>query len=118
MNIGEAARKLGVDAAALCPASAEPRFTEVRERMQQEPSCSACGQPSRTTGIVRDRVHGPRWLDRCRDCSLATPPILRRPLSQAITDIRETAAEVGPAHGALYRRGRLAGRAEGMTLKS
>ncbi|MFH8498420.1 hypothetical protein [Streptomyces coeruleorubidus] len=95
MNIGEAAPKLGVDSAALCPASAEPRFTEVWERMQQEPPCSACGQPLRTTGVVRDRVHGPRWFDRCRDSFLATPPILRRPLSQAITDIREAAAEVG-----------------------
>ncbi|MFD5134298.1 hypothetical protein [Streptomyces olindensis] len=95
MNIGEAAHKLGVDPAALCPAPAEPRFTEVWERMQQEPPCSACGQPSRTSGVVRNRVLGPRWLDRCRDCFLATPPILRRPLSQAVTDIREAAAEVG-----------------------
>ncbi|MFI7020963.1 hypothetical protein [Streptomyces sp. NPDC050164] len=94
MNIAEAARKLGVDPAALCPASAEPRFTEVWERMQQEPPCSACGRPSRTSSAVRDPVHGPRWLDRCQDCFLATPPTLRRPLSQAITDIREAAAEV------------------------
>ncbi|MFJ4982046.1 hypothetical protein ACIP6X_43300 [Streptomyces coeruleorubidus] len=57
MNIGEAARKLGVDPAALCPASAEPR-TEVRERMQQEPPCSACGRPSRTSGMPHDRDHG------------------------------------------------------------
>ncbi|MFJ4980311.1 hypothetical protein ACIP6X_34155 [Streptomyces coeruleorubidus] len=114
MNLGEAARKLGVDPAALCPAPAEPRFTEVWERMQQEPPCSACGQPSRTSGVVRNRVHGPRWLDRCRDCFLATPPILRWPLSQAITDIREAAAQVG-LRGLLHRRGRLAGRAEGRT---
>ncbi|MEU1940576.1 hypothetical protein ACH49O_41675 [Streptomyces coeruleorubidus] len=95
MDIGEAARKLGVDPAALYPAPAEPRFTEVWERMQQEPSCSACGQPSRSSGVVDGPVHGPRWLDRCRDCFLATPPTLRRPLSQAVTDIREAAAEVG-----------------------
>ncbi|MGK5693277.1 hypothetical protein ACSNOJ_10300 [Streptomyces sp. URMC 128] len=95
MNHEEAARKLGVDPASLTPAPAAPRFTETWARMQQEPPCSACGQPSRTSGVVRDLAHRPRWLDRCRDCFLATPPILRRPLSQAITDIREAAAEVG-----------------------
>jgi hypothetical protein len=63
--------------------------------MQHAPPCSACGQPSRTSGVVRDRAYSPRWLDRCRNCFLATPPTLRQPLSQAITDIREAATEVG-----------------------
>ncbi|MFF8234722.1 hypothetical protein [Streptomyces caelestis] len=95
MNHEEAALKLGVDPASLTPAPLDPRFAEVWARMQQEPPCSACGQPSRTSGVVRDRAHSPRWLDRCRNCFLATPPTPRRPLSQAITDIREAAAEVG-----------------------
>jgi hypothetical protein len=63
--------------------------------MQQDPSCSPFGQPSHTSDVVRDRAHSPRWLDLCRNCFLATPPTLRRPLSQAITDIREAAADVG-----------------------
>ncbi|MET9524533.1 hypothetical protein [Streptomyces coeruleorubidus] len=46
MNHEEAALKLGVDPASLTPAPLDPRFAEIWARMQQEPPCSACGQPS------------------------------------------------------------------------
>ncbi|MGW0477103.1 hypothetical protein [Streptomyces coeruleorubidus] len=95
MNHEEAALKLGVDPASLTPVPLAPGFAKTWARMQGEPRCSVCGRPSRTSGVIHDPTHGPRWLDRCRECFLATPPTLRRPLSQAITDIREAAAEVG-----------------------
>ncbi|WP_157851269.1 MULTISPECIES: hypothetical protein [Streptomyces] len=47
--------------------------------MRQEPPCSVYGQPSRTSGVLHDPDHGPRWFDRCRDCFLATPPTLPVP---------------------------------------
>ena len=97
MDRQQAARKLGVDPAGLDPAPVHPRRADIVARVLLDPPmpCSACGAPSRTSGVVQDPQHGPRWLDRCRDCFLATPPRLRVPLDQALTDLREIAADVG-----------------------
>ncbi|UUA11583.1 MULTISPECIES: hypothetical protein [Streptomyces] len=89
----EAARKLGVDPAALSPAPPAPRFSETWARMQKEPPCSACGRPSRTSGVIHDEAHGSRWFDRCRECFLATPPTLRVPLAQFLEELGEVAAD-------------------------
>ncbi|MFJ3513129.1 hypothetical protein [Streptomyces luteogriseus] len=93
MNGEEAARKLGINPASLSPAPPTPRFAETWARMKQEPPCSACGQPSRTSGVIHDSTHGPRWFDRCRDCFLATPPTLPVPPARFLEELREAAAE-------------------------
>ncbi|MEV7069174.1 hypothetical protein AB0N97_41465 [Streptomyces collinus] len=93
MNHEEAASKLGVDPASLSPAPTAPHFAQTWARMQQESPCSACGQPSRTSGVIHDRDHGPRWLDRCRECFLATPPTLRVPPARFLEELRAVAAD-------------------------
>ncbi|MEU2269581.1 hypothetical protein ABZ568_24910 [Streptomyces olindensis] len=93
MKSEEAARKLGVEAASLSPAPAAPRFAQTWARMQQEPPCSACGRPSRTSSVIHDPDHGSRWLDRCRECFLATPPTLRVPPGRLLEELREVAAD-------------------------
>ncbi|MGA5363984.1 hypothetical protein [Streptomyces purpurascens] len=93
MNREEAARKLGVDPASLAPAPPAPRFSVIWTRMQQEPPCSACGQRSRTSGVIHDPDHGPRWFDRCRECFLATPPTLPVPPAHFLEELREVAAD-------------------------
>ncbi|MEW2426065.1 hypothetical protein AB0911_36720 [Streptomyces nigra] len=60
--------------------------------MQQEPPCSACGRPSRTTGVIHDPDHGSRWFDQCRECFLATPPTLRVPPGRFLEELRKVAA--------------------------
>ncbi|MFI6372404.1 hypothetical protein [Streptomyces sp. NPDC050546] len=94
MNGEEAAHKLGVDLASLSPAPPAPRFAQTWARMQQEPPCSSCGLPSRTSGVIHDVAHGSRWFDRCRECFLATPPTLRVPLAQFLDELGEVAAAV------------------------
>ncbi|WP_329324607.1 hypothetical protein [Streptomyces luteogriseus] len=93
MNSAEAARKLGVEPASLSPAPAAPRFAETWKRMQKEPPCSACGQPSRTSSVIHEPAHGPRWFDRCRGCFLATPPTLPASPAQFLEELREAAAD-------------------------
>ncbi|MFD5341464.1 hypothetical protein [Streptomyces hawaiiensis] len=93
MNREEAARKLGISLASLSPAPPAPRFAETWARMQQEPPCSACGQPSRTSGVIHEPAHGPRWFDRCRACFLATPPTLPVPPARFLEELREAAAD-------------------------
>ncbi|WP_345666421.1 hypothetical protein [Streptomyces venetus] len=94
MNHEEPARRLGVEPASLSPAPAAPRFAQTRaKRGQQEPPCSACGQPSRTSGVLHDPEHGPRWLDRCQECILATHPTLRVRPAQFLEELREVAAD-------------------------
>jgi hypothetical protein len=93
MNCEEAARKLGVTPASFSPAAPTPRFAQTWARMQQEPPCSACGRPSRTSGVIHDPDHGPRWFDRCRECFLATPPTLRVPSARLLEELRDIAAD-------------------------
>jgi hypothetical protein len=93
MDLEEAARKLGVVPASLPPAPPTHRFAETWARMQQEPPCSTCGQPSRTSGVIHDPDHGPRWFDRCRECFLVTPPTLRVPPTRFLQEVREIAVE-------------------------
>ncbi|MFI7020913.1 hypothetical protein [Streptomyces sp. NPDC050164] len=93
MNPEDAARKLGVAPASLPPAPPAPRFAETWARMQHEPPCSACGQLSRTSGMIHDPAHGPRWFDRCRECFLATPPTLRVPPTRFLQELPEVAAD-------------------------
>ncbi|GGY50885.1 hypothetical protein [Streptomyces djakartensis] len=92
MNHEEAARKLGVDPASLSPAPSAPRFAQTWARMQQEPPCSACGRPSRTSSVIHGQDHVPCWFDRCRECFLATAPTLRVPPTRFLEELREVAA--------------------------
>ncbi|GAA2768598.1 hypothetical protein GCM10010103_76410 [Streptomyces paradoxus] len=93
MNSKEAARKLSVDPASLSLAPPAPRFAETWKRMEQEPPCSACGQPSRTSGVIHDPDHGDRWLDRCRQCFLETPPTLPVTPERFLEELRDVAAD-------------------------
>ncbi|MGA5292268.1 hypothetical protein [Streptomyces pseudogriseolus] len=93
MHHEEAARTLGVDPASLTPAPPAPSFATVWERIQHEPPCSACGRPSRTSGVIHAPDHGARWFDRCRECFLATPPTLRVPPGQILEELRDAAAD-------------------------
>ncbi|MFF8017045.1 hypothetical protein [Streptomyces sp. NPDC007929] len=93
MNSEEATRKLGVEPASLSPAPAAPRFAQTWARMQQEPPCSACRRPSRTSGVIHDPDHGNRWLDRYRECFLATPLTLRVPPGRFLEELRDVAAD-------------------------
>ncbi|MEW2810926.1 hypothetical protein AB0929_28120 [Streptomyces massasporeus] len=92
MHHEEAARKLGVDPASLAPAPPAPRFATTWSRMQQEPPCSACGRPSRTSDVIHDPDHGHRWLDRCRQCFLETPPTPPVPPGRFLAELRGVAA--------------------------
>ncbi|MGA5208075.1 hypothetical protein [Streptomyces variegatus] len=106
MNHEQAARKLDIDPASLSAAPPAPRFAQTWARMQQEPPCSACGRPSRTSGVLHDPDHGPRWFDRCRECFLATPPRLRVPPARFLEELREVAADARlPLHTYTDERG-------------
>jgi hypothetical protein len=43
--------------------------------------------------VIHDPDHGPRWLDRCRECFLATPPTLRVPPTRFLEELRAAAAD-------------------------
>lgn len=96
MDLAEACRHLGIDPARLEPAPAQPTLADYRARYGVDPQpCSACGQPARSSSILDDPQHGRRWVDRCRTCSLATPPALRVPLSEALADLKAIARDTG-----------------------
>ena len=96
MDLEQAAAHLGVDVASLEPAPAKPTRWDYRARYGLDPKpCSACGQPTRSSGVLDHPTLGPRWLDQCRTCFLATPPRARVPLEQMLADLREIAAEMG-----------------------
>jgi hypothetical protein len=60
--------------------------------MQQEPPCSACGQPSRTSGVIHSGPWDPLF-DRRREFFLATPPTLRVPPARFLEELRDAAAD-------------------------
>lgn len=76
MDLDSILRALSIDPANLEPAPAW-KFIPTREAMHRigPPTplpCSSCGAPARATLIIDVPGHGTRWLDRCRDCFLAT----------------------------------------------
>lgn len=96
MTLDDALHHLGVDPAVLEPAPADPARAEISARIGLDPKpCSACGQPTRTTGVVYDDAGGPRWFDRCRDCFLATPPATPMSIGEIVQGACEIAAEMG-----------------------
>ena len=96
MDLAEAAAHLGVGVASLEPAPVHPTRWEYRARYGPTPKpCSACGEPARSSGVIDHPQLGPRWLDQCRTCFLATPPRARVQLEQMLADLREIAAEMG-----------------------
>ncbi|CAM5653340.1 hypothetical protein [Streptomyces coeruleorubidus] len=105
MNHEEAARKLGVDPASLSPAPPAPRFAQTWARMQQEPPCFACGRPSRTSGVLHDRDHGPRWLDPMPRVLPRHTAALRVPPARFLAELRAVAAD-GPTNAAPLRPSR------------
>ncbi|MER5875417.1 hypothetical protein ABT119_05750 [Streptomyces sp. NPDC001910] len=90
--------RLGVDPDTLAPA-VDPRRGPDRVGLNPVP-CSTCGQPARFTRIV-DLDQGPRWLDRCRSCFLATvgtqPSRMPATVDGIVADLRAAMAEAGVA---------------------
>jgi hypothetical protein len=78
------------------PGPAAPSLEEILARTGIAPRpCSACGQPARTSGVIRHPHLGARWFDRCRMCFLETPPQLQMPVARAVADLREVADHAG-----------------------
>jgi hypothetical protein len=100
MDDDDILEQLGVDPARLEPAPPGlPAVLPPRERQDRyERPCAACGQPARTTRVIDLPGHGPRWLDRCRDCFLATVPRgsgQPAPLEETLAVLAEAAREAG-----------------------
>jgi hypothetical protein len=86
---------LGVDPATLDPVLEQ---RDGPDRVGSSPvPCSTCGQPARFTRIV-DLDHGPRWLDRCRNCFLATvslqPHRMPASVDGIVADLRAAMADL------------------------
>jgi hypothetical protein len=91
--------RLGIDPTTLDPAPTGGRDGFARVGLDPKP-CSLCGEPARFTCIV-DLDRGPCWLDRCRDCFLATvglqPHRMPSTTGGLLADLRAAAVEAGVA---------------------
>ncbi|MEV6057772.1 hypothetical protein [Streptomyces sp. NPDC052107] len=78
MTVNELLARHAVDPARLDPAPAEPSRAEMRARyaLHWTLPCTACGmtQDCRTSRSILFPRQGHRWVDLCRDDSLATMP--------------------------------------------
>lgn len=100
MNVTDLLAEHGVDPNTLEPAPAEPAGKEFSARIARWPlkPCSVCGDDCRTAQVLHFPEYGHRWVDLCRNHSLATwQPAPRMPstVEGIIADLREVAAEVG-----------------------
>jgi hypothetical protein len=90
--------RLGIAAAALDPAPLRAREADAEPRVGRTPvPCVLCGDPARFTRLLHLTDRGPRWLDRCRTCFLATVAPRPRPAPTStaafLGDLRLAAAE-------------------------
>jgi hypothetical protein len=90
--------RLGIAAAALDPAPVRARGADAESRVgRNSVPCVLCGEPARFTRVVHLTDRGPRWLDRCRVCFLATVAPHPRPAPTAtaalLEDLRQAAAQ-------------------------
>ncbi|MCX4704388.1 hypothetical protein [Streptomyces sp. NBC_01373] len=87
-----------IDPAALPSAPADASRRNVMHRICMLPPwpCGVCGDPSRTSRTI-DTEAGPRWVDLCRDHSLAVMPPWRGPttVEGIVADLRWAAAQLG-----------------------
>ncbi|WP_217236031.1 hypothetical protein [Streptomyces sp. AC555_RSS877] len=90
-----------VDPTLLDPGPADPDRAQTRARyagLHLRP-CSACGKEEdcRTARVIVFPEAGPRWVDLCRDDSLAVMGPWRGPTTWEgiLADVREVTAEMG-----------------------
>jgi hypothetical protein len=106
MDVEELLRRHAVDGASLDPAPPETgdRLTDdphVRARFRADAwrPCCVCGTDYRTSRVIDFPGLGPRWVDLCRDHSLAVRkpalPTMPSTVEGAFEDIREVAAGLG-----------------------
>ena len=99
MTVGELLARHAVDPARLDPAPAAPSRAQTRARyaLHLEKPCSACGKEEdcRTSRVVDFPDAGPRWVDLCRDHSLATMPPWTGPttVEGILADLRAVAGQ-------------------------
>ncbi|MFF0792917.1 hypothetical protein [Streptomyces spiralis] len=98
MSVDDVLRHLSVEPAGLDPAPSQMRGRDAGRRIGRHPrACVGCGRPARVTGIIDVPAYGHRWLDRCRDCFLATvdlePSRVPPTLEGILADLRAAAAE-------------------------
>ncbi|MFE4416487.1 hypothetical protein [Streptomyces sp. NPDC056821] len=98
MAIDDVLHRLVVDPAGLAPAPPRQVYREAAARVGRNPvPCVGCGRSARAAGIIE--VPGFRWLDRCRDCLLATidlqPSRVSGTVVEIVADLRAAAAEAG-----------------------
>lgn len=100
MTVEELLARHAVDPATLDPAPTDcsEAIRCARYDLHGQLPCSACGLPGdcRTSRVIAT-AHGPRWVDLCREHSLAVMQGWRGPATPAgiLADLREVAAEVG-----------------------
>ncbi|MEU6071967.1 hypothetical protein ABZ864_47995 [Streptomyces sp. NPDC047082] len=104
MSIDDVLRHLGIDPAALAPAPPQWSGREASARIAAPPPpCAGCGQPARATTVADVPGHGPRWLDRCRACLLATidmtPSRMPSTTEEIVADLRAGAVKAGVSLG-------------------
>jgi hypothetical protein len=101
MTVDELLASYAVDPARLDPAPAEPSRaqTAARYALHLEKPCSACGKTEdcRTSRSIPFPGHGPRWVDLCRDHSLAAMPQWTGPatIEGVLADLRQAVAGRG-----------------------
>ena len=106
MDVEELLRQHAVDGARLDPAPPETsdRLTDdphVRARFRADAwrPCCVCDIDYRTSRVIDFPGYGPRWVDLCRDHSLAVAkpalPTMPTTVEGAFEDIREIAAKLG-----------------------
>ena len=106
IDVGDLLKQHAVDGARLDPAPPETgdRLTDdphVRARYRADAwrPCCVCGIDYRTSRVIDFPDYGPRWVDLCRDHSLAVRrpalPTMPATVEGAFADIREIAAKYG-----------------------
>jgi hypothetical protein len=106
MDVGELLKQHAVDGAHLDPAPPETGdrlkddpWVRARYRADARRPCCVCGTGYRTSRVIDFPGYGPRWVDLCRDHSLAVRkpalPTMPATVEGAFEDIREIAAKMG-----------------------
>jgi hypothetical protein len=107
MSIDELLTHHAVDPSRLEPAPPEATRRHVSARLREPIArpCTVCGDGYRTTQVLVFPGSGPRWVDLCREHTLATMEPWRGPstVEGILADLREVAAELAAETGATTR---------------
>jgi hypothetical protein len=97
VTVDELLARHAVDSSRLDPAPADPSRAQTRARyaLHLEKPCTVCGKEEdcRTSRVIVFPDAGPRWVDLCRDHSLATMPPWTGPTTMEgiLADLRAVA---------------------------